>query len=73
MERPSGPEAYASWMEGAARSEDPFFMALLDARSGEALGILAYMRADVPNGSIEIGRLNFSGRLKRTPAATEAI
>ena len=41
MERPSGPEAYAdARMEGAGRSEDPFFMALLDARSGEALGIL---------------------------------
>jgi RimJ/RimL family protein N-acetyltransferase len=73
---PYGPfenrDTFERWMTNAAGSSDPLFHAVLD-RSGRAAGVAAYMRIDRANGVIEIGHLNFSSRLQRTVAATEAI
>jgi RimJ/RimL family protein N-acetyltransferase len=74
---PVGPfadaEAYSAWIDGASRSEDPLFFAIIDAVSGRAVGVASYLRIDPANGVIEVGHLQFSRRLQRTPAATEAI
>ncbi len=40
---------------------------------GVAVGIGAYLRIDPANGVIEVGHLQFSPRMQRTPVATEAI
>jgi len=53
--------------------DDPLFHAVVDERSGDAVGVLAYLRIDPQNGAIEVGHINFSPRLQRTPAATEAL
>jgi RimJ/RimL family protein N-acetyltransferase len=37
------------------------------------VGVASYLRIDLPNGSIEVGHLNYSPLLQRTPAATEAM
>ena len=66
-------DAYRRWIEQAAASEDPLFHAIVDSASGEPTGVAALMRVDPANGVIEIGHLNFSPRLQRTRAATEAI
>jgi len=68
-----GVAAYRAWSELAAKSEDPLFHACVDAVSGDAVGIGAYLRIDPPNGVIEVGHLNFSASLQRRPAASEAL
>jgi len=67
------PDEYTRWVEKAAQSEDPLFHAVVDAESEAAAGVAAFLRIDPANGVIEIGHLNFSPRLQRTRAATEAI
>jgi RimJ/RimL family protein N-acetyltransferase len=65
--------SYRAWLEPAAASQDPLFQALIDARSGRALGVGAWMRIDPGNGVIEIGHLAFSPLMQRTPMASEAL
>ncbi len=73
---PYGPfdtrDTFQRWLADASTSVDPLFHAILDPR-GHAVGVGAYMRIDRANGVIEIGHLNFSPALQRTPAATEAM
>jgi RimJ/RimL family protein N-acetyltransferase len=66
-------EAYREWMVSAVASEDPLWLAILDADSGKAVGVATFMRIDSRNGAIEVGNLNFSPLLQRKPAATEAM
>jgi RimJ/RimL family protein N-acetyltransferase len=66
-------EAYRAWVEMVAKSEDPFFHAIIDLKTGKAVGVASFMRIDPPNGVIEVGHINYSPRLQRTPAATEAM
>jgi RimJ/RimL family protein N-acetyltransferase len=74
---PYGPFAgwgeYRAWLEGMAKASDPLFFAIVDASTGRATGVAAYLRIDPPNGVIEVGHLGFSPLLQRTPAATEAM
>ncbi len=65
--------SYRAWLEQVDTSEDPLFHTIVDARSGKAVGLAAYMRIDPTNGVIEVGHLQFSPRLQRTPVATEAM
>ncbi len=73
---PYGPfpeaEAYEAWVDSWAVSTDPLFFAVCN-HQGEALGVAAYLRIAPDVGCIEVGHLNFSPRLQRTPAATEAM
>jgi len=66
-------ESYADWLRQASAGDDPHFYAIRRAEDGLAAGIAAYLRIDAAAGSIEVGHLNFSPRLQRTPAATEAL
>ena len=66
-------DAYRQWMTLASRSEDPLFLAIIDAATGKAVGIASYMRIDTANGVVEVGNLNYSTLLQRKPAATEAM
>jgi RimJ/RimL family protein N-acetyltransferase len=64
--------AYYAWLKKRATGTDPMFHAILDA-AGKAVGTAAYQRMDLANGVIEIGNINYSPLLQRTPAATEAM
>ena len=72
----SGPfdslDDYRRYAEEAARSADPRHYAVVDAKSGKAVGTLALMRIDPKHGVIEVGAVMFSPRLQRTPMSTEA-
>ena len=68
-----GIESYRAWVDGVSRSEDPLFFAIVDVATGRVTGVASYLRIDPANGVIEVGHLQFSPRLQRTPAATEAI
>ena len=74
---PYGPfasaEAYAGWVRDHAGVPDPFFYAVRNLASGHWEGVASYLRIAPEAGSIEVGHINFSPALQRTPAATEAI
>jgi RimJ/RimL family protein N-acetyltransferase len=73
---PCGPFAtadeYSAWMSKAGANGEILFYSIC-SHAGEPLGVAGYMRIDVPNGSIEVGHVNFSAALQRTAAATEAM
>lgn len=74
---PYGPfdtlERYRAWMEATCGGTDPLFYAIVNPATGRATGVASYLRIDPPNGSIEVGHINYSPLLQRTPAATEAM
>jgi RimJ/RimL family protein N-acetyltransferase len=62
-------EAIAKKCQG----RDPLFFAILDAKSGKAVGYASYMRIEPAHRCIEVGSILYSTALQRTPAATEAM
>lgn len=66
-------QSYRAWLEQVAKADDPLFHAIIDAKTGKAVGIATFMRIDRTNGVIEVGNINYSPLLQRTPAATEAM
>ncbi|WP_437992840.1 GNAT family N-acetyltransferase [Sorangium sp. So ce145] len=74
---PYGPFAtlsdYHAWMDATCLGDDPLFHAIIDATTGRAVGVAAYLRIDPSNGVIEVGHIRYSPLLQRTPAATEAM
>ena len=74
---PHGPysrfEDYLKYLERAAASDDPFVHCVIERSSGRAVGVASYMRIDAAAGVIEVGGINYSPLLQRTPAATEAM
>ena len=73
----SGPfesfDEYSAWVESRQASVDPLFYAIVERSSGLAVGVASYLRIDPANGSVEVGHLQFSPRLQRRTAATEAM
>lgn len=65
--------SYRSWMEHACCGSDPLFYAIIDLVRGDAVGVASYLRITPSSGSIEVGHINYSPLLQRTPAATEAM
>jgi RimJ/RimL family protein N-acetyltransferase len=74
---PYGPFAreddYRAWAMGMQGLPDPFFYALRDLRTGLCGGVASYLRITPAAGSIEVGHINLSPALQRSPAATEAM
>jgi RimJ/RimL family protein N-acetyltransferase len=72
-QKPTSLAAYRDFLAAEAPSEDPLRFAVIDSASGTAVGRLALMRIDPPNGVMEVGGIMYSPRLQRRPAGTEAI
>jgi RimJ/RimL family protein N-acetyltransferase len=74
---PYGPfvtlDDYIAWLSRVATVADPQFYAIIDLATGTATGVASYLRIDPAAGSIEVGHLNYSPKLQRTIAATEAM
>ena len=74
---PYGPfsqlEDYKAWMQQACTGEDPLFHTLIDRSTGKAVGIASYLRIEPAVGVIEVGHINYSPLVQRTPLATEAM
>lgn len=74
---PYGPfatlDGYCAWADGVAGKDDPQFWAIVDTRTALAAGVASFLRTDRANGSVEVGHINYSPRLQRTAAATEAM
>ncbi len=61
------------WLADHASSTDPLFLAVIDAATGRAGGVVSYLRIEPAHGCIEIGHIWFGAALQRTPQATETI
>src|SRR6266545_1772762 len=66
-------ESYSAWMQRVCLGDDPLFHAIVDNATNKAIGVASYLRIDPASGSIEVGHINYSPRLQRRPAATEAM
>ena len=66
-------DEFAAWVASAANTNDPLFFAVIDRTTDRAIGVAAYLRIAPSAGSIEVGHINYSPLLQRTPAATEAM
>lgn len=67
------PAAYRAFLDGMAGLDDPFFYALVDPGTGQALGVASFLRIAPEAGSIEVGHICLSPAIQRRPAATEAM
>jgi RimJ/RimL family protein N-acetyltransferase len=65
--------SYRSWVETYCLGNDPLFFAVVEVAVGRPLGVASYLRITPGSGSIEVGHIHYSPRLKRSPAATEAM
>ena len=54
-------------------ADDPLFYTIIDEVSDKAVGMASLMRIDPVMGVIEVGHINFSPLMQRTPVATEAM
>lgn len=74
---PYGPfesfSSYRDWVDKFSVTSDPLFFAIVSHATGKAVGVASFLRIDPANGSIEVGHLNFSPLMQRTPVATEAM
>ncbi len=64
---------HRAWVAEVCRHNDPLFFAILEAGTGQPVGVASYLRIAPASGSIEVGGLHFSPRMQRTPIATEAM
>lgn len=74
---PYGPfenlSGYRKWADEVSRGSDPLFHAIIDTATEKAVGVASYLRISPATGTIEVGHINYSLPLQRTPAATEAM
>jgi RimJ/RimL family protein N-acetyltransferase len=74
---PYGPfenfESFKSWLRDVNQADDPFFQAVIDIGTEEAVGLASYLRINPAGGVIEVGHIHFSPLLQRTSLATEAM
>lgn len=68
-----GEETFLDWLKQAAATDDPLFFTIIDAATGQSIGMASYMRIDRSNGVIEVGHIHYAPTLKRSAAATESM
>jgi RimJ/RimL family protein N-acetyltransferase len=72
-EEPASREAYLAYMQATFMGDDPLCFTIIDRATRMAVGVASYMRIVPQHGCIEVGHINFSPALQRTPVATEAM
>lgn len=70
-EQPQDLEAFQVYLNKKVETKDPYFLAIIDKQTEQAVGIIALLRIDQSNGSIEVGHIHYANILKRTRIATE--
>ena len=74
---PYGPFAtvddFEAWLRATCLSGEPLFFAIVDAASGAALGMAAYLNINRTYGTIEVGHIHFAPSLQNSRASSEAM
>lgn len=74
---PYGPFAtqsvFESWLTATCVSDDPIFFAIIELKTGKAIGLASYLNINRNHGTIEVGHIHFAQVLQRSRVATEAM
>lgn len=74
---PAGPfhsaAQYHRWVKDVTSDPGNLFFAVYDLQQQAYLGVLSYLRIAPQAGSIEVGNINFSTAMQRSPVSTEAV
>lgn len=74
---PYGPfhslDAFLAWLKANCTQSDPLFHTIIDLPSKKAVGVTSFLRIEPAAGVIEVGHINYSPQLQKTPLATEAM
>lgn len=71
--RPTSVEAAACWVQGKSTDASLVPYAVIEQRSGRAVGLVCFMAIEREHGSVEIGHVTWSPRMKNTVLGTESI
>ena len=71
--QPESVEATAHWVLGKVLDDDLVPFAVIDLRTEKAVGLVSYMAIERFLGSVEIGHVTWSRRMKGTRIGTEAV
>ncbi len=71
--QPTTPDAAAQWVEGKVMDDSLVPYAVIDAGSDHAVGVVSYMAIERLMGSVEIGHVTWSRKMKNTVSGTEAV
>ena len=69
----SSSSQYHRWVREAEAMTDTIFYVIKNLQSGAFEGVASYLRIAPEAGSTEVGNINYSPALQRTPVATEAM
>ena len=64
---------FENWVEVNSDLYDQVYYAIVEKKTGKAIGFASYMRIQEAVGVIEVGSIAYSPLLQRTPVATEAM
>jgi RimJ/RimL family protein N-acetyltransferase len=70
---PKSREGYLAYMAATFLGDDPLCYSIIERATQRAVGVATYMRITPDHGVIEVGHINFSPLLQRTPIATEGM
>ena len=74
---PYGPfdrlDEYQGWLADQEGAQDPTFFAIIRLSDDKAVGVASFLRINPPDGSIEVGHINYSPLLQKTREGTEAM
>ena len=65
--------AFRVWLTERAATSDPLFYAIIERKSGRALGMASLLRIEQGHGVIEVGHIWYSPALQRTRLGTDAM
>jgi RimJ/RimL family protein N-acetyltransferase len=71
--RPISVAATEVWLQGKIDDAGLVPFAVIDVHTGRAVGVVCLMAIDRANGTVEIGHVSWSARMKRSVISTEAV
>lgn len=71
--QPMSVEATAHWVQGKVMDDALVPYAVIDLRSERAVGLVSYMAIERQQGSVEIGHVTWSRRMKGSRLGTETV
>ncbi|EJI9011318.1 GNAT family N-acetyltransferase [Escherichia albertii] len=71
--RPASVEATGEWIAGKVNDPSLVPFAVVDNRSERAVGLVCFMAIEREHGTVEIGHVTWSPRMKNSVLGTEAI
>ncbi len=64
---------FESWLKASCLGDDPCFFAVIEEKSGKAVGLASYLRIQPEVGVIEVGHIHFSPVMQGSAISTEAM